>query len=297
MRTPPKNKIILYAFILLLNAYAFAQKTPYVAPAARWIDQEIIFLPIDTSEFDEPYKNWSTSKFRTIIPVPSSVYLKKAIITDVQRDDSFDPYFVIVKLVDSGTILYGISHDGHLKDVGFMEEYESASKFIGAILWNARSTFYSYDSVLNIQMLQAVTNLEPLYLWDIEWGKESERPIRIFLFEPEKRKIFYDLSFSVINFSPKLEPVYIDDLFHKMNPRLIYPNWKDRLWEKIETETISKRMSKEAVLLSWGSPIRTESKKVDDDLIETWSYDRTPFVTVTFKNGILSGWGKAAITN
>ena len=51
-------------------------------------------------------------------------------------------------------------------------------------------------------------------------------------------------------------------------------------------------MSREAVLLSWGYPVKAESKKVDDDLFEVWSYDRIPFVTVTFKNGILSSWEK-----
>lgn len=293
MRIPPKNKIILYASTLLLNASAFAQNTPYVAPVARWIDKEITFLPIDTSEYNEPYKDWSISKIKSIRPLPSSVYLKKGVIVDVRRDDTFDPYFVTVKLVDSETILYGLSHDGHLKDVGFREEYETASKFVGAILWNERSTFYTYDSVLNVRKHQVVRNLEPLYLWNIKWNTESERPIQITLFETGRRKFFYDLNFSDINLSPNSKQVYIDDLFHKVNPRLIYPDWNDRLWEKIETETISKRMSREAVLLSWGNPIRTESRKVDDDLIETWSYARIPFVTVTFKNGLLSRWDKA----
>ena len=63
---------------------------------------------------------------------------------------------------------------------------------------------------------------------------------------------------------------------------------------KIETETISKRMSREAVLLSWGNPIKAESERIDDDLIETWSYDRIPFVTVTFKNGMLNRWDKSS---
>ena len=293
MRIPQKNKIILYASTLLLNASAFAQNTPYVAPVAHWIDKEITFLPIDTSEYNEPYKDWSISKIKSIRPLPSSVYLKKGVIVDVRRDDMFDPYFVTVKLVDSETILYGLSHDGHLKDVGFREEYETASKFIGAILWNERSTFYSYDSVLNVRKHQVVKNLEPLYLWNIKWNTESERPIQITLFETGRRKFFYDLNFSVINLSPNSKQVYIDDLFHKVNPRVTYPDWNDRLWEKIESETISKRMSREAVLLSWGNPIRAESRKVDDDLIETWSYDRIPFVTVTFKNGLLSSWEKA----
>jgi len=211
----------------------------------------------------------------------------------VKRDDMFEPYFVTVKLFDSETFLYGLSYDGHLNDVAFREEYDTASKYVGAILWNERSTFYTYDSVLNVRRHQVVKNLEPLYLWNIEWSEESERPIKITLFETGRRKIFYDLNFSAINLSPNSKPVYIDDLFHKVNPRLTYPDWNDRLWEKIETETISKRMSREAVLLSWGNPLGTKSNIVGDDLIETWSYNRIPFVTITFKNGLLSGWDKS----
>ena len=293
MRIPPKNRIILSAFILLLNAYAFAQNSPFIDPVAHWIGKEIVFLPIDTSEINEPYNDWSTSRIKTLIPKPYEIYLKKGIIVDVRKDDAFDPYFLTVEIVDSETMLYGKSYDGHLKDVGFSEEYDTALKFVGAILWNERSTFYTYDSVLNVQKHRLVKNLEPLYLWKIEWSPESEKPIRIILFETGRKKFFINLNFSDLNLSPSSKPIYIDDLFHKLNPRITYPDWNDKLWEKIETETISKRMSREAVLLSWGNPIKTESQRIDDDLIETWSYDRIPFVTVTFKNGVLKRWDKS----
>lgn len=294
MRIRPKNSIILSAFILLLNAYAFAQNSPYVDPVAHWIGKEIIFLPIDTSEINEPYNDWSTSRFKTLIPEPYELYLKKGIIVDVQKDDAFDPYYLTVEIVDSETMFYGKSYDGHLKDVGFSEEYDTALKFVGAILWNERSTFFIYDSVLNVQKHRIVKNLEPLYLWNIEWSPESEKPIRIILFETGRKKFFINLNFSDLNLSPSSKPIYIDDLFHKLNPRITYPDWNDKLWEKIETETISKRMSREAVLLSWGNPIKAESERIDDDLIETWSYDRIPFVTVTFKNGMLNRWDKSS---
>jgi len=130
-------------------------------------------------------------------------------------------------------------------------------------------------------------------LWKIEWSPESEKPIQIILFETGRKKFFINLNFSDLNLSPSSKPIYIDDLFHKLNPRITYPDWNDKLWEKIETETISKRMSREAVLLSWGNPIKAESQRIDDDLIETWSYDRIPFVTVTFKNGLLNRWDKS----
>ncbi len=297
MRIPPKNKISLYAFILLLNADAFAQNTPYVEPVSHWVGKEIIFLPIDTSEFNAPYKNWSTSKLKTITPQPSEVYLKKGKIVDVHKNDTFDPYYVTLNLVDSDRLLYGVSYDGHLRDIGFINEYEKASKFIGAILWNDRSTFYTYDSVLNVRKHQVITNLEPLYLWSIEWNSDSAKPIRLILFETGRKKIFYDLNFSDLNLSPNSKPVYLDDVFHKVNPREKYPDWKDKLWEKIENETISKRMSREAVLLSWGNPVKADSKRVDNDLIEIWSYDRIPFVRVTFKNGVLSSWEKEMIND
>ena len=293
MRIPPKNRIILSAFILLLNAYAFAQNSPYIDPVAHWIGKEIVFLPIDTSEINEPYNDWSTSRIKTLIPKPYEIYLKKGIIVDVRKDDAFDPYFLTVEIVDSETMLYGKSYDGHLKDVGFSEEYDTALKFVGAILWNERSTFYTYDSVLNVQKHRIVRNLEPLYLWNLEWSPESEKPIRIILFETGRKKFFINLNFSDLNLSPGSKPIYIDDLFHKLNPRITYPDWNDKLWEKIETETISKRMSREAVLLSWGNPIKAESQRINDDLIETWSYDRIPFVTVTFKNGVLKRWDKS----
>ena len=49
-------------------------------------------------------------------------------------------------------------------------------------------------------------------------------------------------------------------------------------------------MSREAVLLSWGNPVKAKSRREDDDLFEIWSYDREPFVIVTFRNGLLESW-------
>jgi len=263
----------------------FAQPDP-----ALWIDKEIIFLPIDTSDFLEPYDSWSVSRVKTITPKPAQVYGRRGVIIDVKKVDPFDPYYVTVNLLDSDTLLYGISFDGHLRDIAFIDEMKTAQKYVGAILWNNRSIFYTHDSVLNVRKPQVILNLEPLYLWKTNWSDRSEKPIRLILFEPGGIKIFIDLNFSELNLSPAAEPAFLEELFHKVNPRIANPGWDKKLWQKIENEVISKNMSREAVLLSWGNPVKTKSRREDDDLIEIWSYDREPFVIVTFRNGVLESW-------
>jgi len=269
---------------------AHSQNANLEANVSEWLDEEILFLPIDTSSFQEPYNSWSLSPVKKVIPRPSQVYGRKGIIVGLKKDDAFDPYFVTVDLIESDTTLYALSFDGHLSDVGFSKDFKKAMKLTGAILWNNRSMFYTFDSVLAYEKPLAVSNLEPLFLWKIEWSSDSRKPIRLIFFEPGGRKVFINMNFSELNLSPDSPPLYVENVFHQVNPRVKHPDWKEKLWLKIENETISRRMSREAVLLSWGEPITFSSRKEKDDLIEIWNYDRIPPVTVIFKNGILEDW-------
>ena len=283
------NPYIL-TFLIFVATEAGAQNSFLPPDPTLWIDKEIIFLPIDTSRFLEPYNSWSVSRIKSITPEPAQVYGRRGVIIDVDKKDHFDPYFVTVNLLDSDTLLYGLSFDGHLRDIAFIDEMKRAQKFVGAILWNNRSTFYTHDSVLNVRKPQVITNLEPLYLWKTAWSDRSEKPIRLILFEPGGIKIFIDLNFSELNLSPLTEPAYLEKIFHKVNPRIANPGWDKKLWQKIENEAITKKMSREAVLLSWGNPVRAKSRREDGDLFEIWSYDREPFVIITFRNGVLESW-------
>ena len=277
--------------LTIINVSDVYSQNPYFDDnVSEWVGEEIFFLPIDTSSIQEPYSTWSLSPIKNINPYPSQVYGRGGIISDVKKDDPFDPYFVTVDLIDSDTTLYAIIFDSHLPDVGFIQEFNKAMKLKGAILWNNRSMFYTFDSVLAFGKPQAVTNLEPLFLWKIEWSSDSWKPIRLIFFEPGGRKVFINMNFSELNLSPKSPPLYIENVFHQVNPRLTHPTWKENLWIKIENETISKRMSREAVLLSWGEPTSFSNHKEKDNLIEIWNYDRNPPVTVRFTNGLLEDW-------
>ena len=282
--------VYIPALLFFIAAESAAQSSFAAPDPALWIDKEIIFLPIDTSDFLEPYNSWSVSRIKTITPKPAQVYGRRGVIIDVKKEDHFDPYYVTVNLLDSDTLLYGLSFDGHLRDIAFIDEMKAAQKYVGAILWNNRSVFYTHDSVLNVRKPQVILNLEPLYLWKISWSDGSEKPIRLILFEPGGIKIFIDLNFSELNLSPAAEPAFLEKIFHKVNPRIANPDWDKKLWQKIENEVISKNMSREAVLLSWGDPVKAKSRREDDVLIEIWSYDREPFVIVTFRNGRLESW-------
>ena len=283
-------RMVLIILMLFNFSSAYSQNSTFDNNVSEWLGEEIFFLPIDTSSIKEPYKSWSLSPIKNINPSPSQVYGRKGIIVDLKRDDQFDPYFVTVDIVDSDTTLYAMSFDGHLPDVGFIKDFKKAMKLTGAILWNNRSMFYTFDSVLASEIPQAVKNLEPLFLWNIEWSNDAWKPIRLTFIEPGGRRVFINMNFSELNLSPESPPQFIENVFHKVNPRLTHPEWKEKLWLNIENEAITKKMSREAVLLSWGKPISFANHKEKDDLIEIWHYDRTPSVRIRFKNGILDRW-------
>lgn len=288
-----KSHFFRLGLIILISfnfSYVYSQHRSFDDRLSEWLGEEIFFLPIDTSSIQEPYSSWSLSNIKNITPSPRQVYGRSGIIVDLKKDDPFDPYFVTVELVDSDITIYGMSFDGHLQDVGFSRDYNKAMKLTGAILWNNRSMFYTFDSVLAYEKPQAVKNLEPLFLWKVEWSNDPLKPIRLIFFEPGGRKVNINMNFSELNISPESPPLFIDDLFHKVNPRIAHSDWEEKLWIKIEEETISKKMSREAVVLSWGEPISFANHKEKDNLIEIWHYDRTPPVRIRFKNGILDRW-------
>ena len=283
-------RIGLIILVIFNFSHAYSQRPAFYDRISDWLGEEIFFLPIDTSLIQEPYNSWSLSKIKKIRPAPSQIYGKTGMIVDLKKDDPFDPYFVTVEIIDSDLTIYSMSFDGHLPDVGFKSDFSKAIKLSGAILWNNRSMFYTFDSVLALEKPQAVKNLEPLFLWNIEWSNDPLKPIRLIFFEPGGRKVLINMNFSELNLSPETPPAYIKNLFHQVNPRVTHPDWKEKLWIKIENETISKRMSREAVLLSWGEPVSFANHTEKENLIEIWHYDRTPSVRIRFKNGILDRW-------
>ncbi len=75
--------------------------------------------------------------------------------------------------------------------------------------------------------------------------------------------------------------------FYTNDPKKAYPAWKARAWELIAEQSISKGMTKDMVLMSWGSPDDTSSYSGTYISTDTWTYGDT---YLYFTNGILDSW-------
>lgn len=75
--------------------------------------------------------------------------------------------------------------------------------------------------------------------------------------------------------------------FYVTDPKRMYPAWKAKAWELIAGQKISKGMTKDMVLMSWGSPDDTSSYSGTYISTDTWTYGDT---YLYFTNGILDSW-------
>lgn len=75
--------------------------------------------------------------------------------------------------------------------------------------------------------------------------------------------------------------------FYIKDPKKAFPKWPAKVWEKITHPKISKGMTREQVLLSWGYPDDNSSYTSSYAAVEQWIYGNT---YLHFYNGVLNSW-------
>ena len=158
------------------------------------------------------------------------------------------------------------------------------------MLWNKRSNFYVYDSLADFRKPIIIKNLEPLYIDRISWAPSSVTPIRFRLMRVGGKRIYIDCTMTGLNPKDGDTALFFDEIFHRINPRAIYKNWKPAHWEKIEKEEVVKRMPPDAVVLAWGRPLSVRRLRDGDKIIEILKYERIPAATLRFEDGLLKSW-------
>lgn len=77
------------------------------------------------------------------------------------------------------------------------------------------------------------------------------------------------------------------DTLLKYNPYTRY-NWSNKTWDLIKKRKVALGMTKEQVLMSWGSPDHKSSAQSNGIVVESWGYGTYSLSIITFTNGKVS---------
>lgn len=137
---------------------------------------------------------------------------------------------------------------------------------------------------------------------DVEFGKTSQKFIPVVitdLKQVSKKQIeIYVRTATGINYLYKVilykknnelnESWGLDlkNIFSFDNPKILYPNISDIIWENIKNEQVQIGMSKQECTLSWGEPKTINKTTTINNIHEQWVYKSDSYLY--FDNGFLT---------
>lgn len=262
--------IVLFCYIQSFAFFDF-DFSPY-------IDQQIVFLPQPKSLQKYAYREYSYKKSGRPSVSYKDLVCKKATIKEIKYDS---PEMHIVFLLENGKRIYGnyyrtytdlsIKNTSVIPKVGFVSEMDNAQKLIGTTVWLKTNFGRNYIQVYNEETDKynniPVYNTEKFTVTNIEWAFFEFDPLR-FVLQNDQKTITWDDSYSKINGAnePFTEHWFFED------PKKIYSDWPEEMWELIEQFKVAIGMNKEMVILSWGKPEKINRTIVASGTTEQWIY-------------------------
>lgn len=221
-----------------------------------WVGEEILFLHQEESEqlgkyigfcWDPEDPRGSVAEYKTL--VGQHAFIEEAwwgsVTTSNTRSRKQDNAVVFWKIrcISSDKVVwYWDDGASYISGVGFIRDYELASRHVGDSLWTRHAfILYSMDDEEFIQL----RNLEKVVLTDVRWGEYANYPLR-FVLKTESGCVGY-------RSAKNLEAFFRD--WHRVNPRRGYKNWEPIYWLAVENRKLTSGMVPEMVRLAWGDPL------------------------------------------
>lgn len=306
--------MVLFLFMLPVFSI-FGEDTPQKQASKQheWIGEKIIFLP------DYLLDYYSVCYFRSegdigehclcffLVPrenlfCPTKEQLAGKTAEIVRMEISPRPekekflwkkflFTTVIRLEESGTLLYATqvgkdSFDLYLdltlpSGTAPLSYLKEGKKYIGKTVWSKQDISFS------------VRKLEKVTVVDVGWGPYRDKPLTFYLERSDGEIECW--SGSVIKRDYKFNQIF-DHVFDKewylTDPHKLHPNWRQRVWRAIEKKQIYIGMTKEMVLMSWGSPKAVNRTIGKWGVHEQWIYSSgIYFRTVRylyFENGELT---------
>lgn len=281
------------SIVLTTNNSAFAQSW-LENLENKWLDERVIFLPKPEFMRGEGYTNYRLYKNMEMEgekhPEYDKFAGKTARITKIIWDHPLDVPKILFLLHDSTTTFYTFAYKNMLEEVAFLSEIRNARKFIGRSFWNKRNYFKKENEKDGSVRIINLKNLEEVFLVDVRWGENDEKPLKYIFKTEEGDEIFWEGNHSDINSIEKPDKEIFSDNFYFESPKDMHPDWKKKIWELIASESIQMGMTFEMVEMSWGPPAEKYTTRNTSPMYQIWIYTRPLKSYLYFQDGVLKNW-------
>lgn len=276
---------LLYSTLLAQNSFILDDSIGTVKTEIEETESELFaYIPI---------KDWQGLRF-IFLPKPKSLqkygYLDFYTKADRYYEASYDEYVgriievieveyqnglweVMFKTEDTQEVLLAIAYSDSINDIGLVSDIENArNKWAGKVLWINKTKISTYNSDSGEIGSISTKKLSPVKVKNIVAGWDNYSPVRLILETNDGKTGFLDVNVSGTNISKTLKDNFrFKDYFYEVNPRTTY-DWKEKVWNAIERESVFVGMTKEQVKISWGEPENINKTIATYGTREQWVY-------------------------
>jgi len=235
----------------------------------------LCFSPVKRESLFCPTKEQLAGKTAEIVRIETSFWRQKLPLRKLL-------FNIVIRLEESGTLLYttqicddSLGTDLTLPEGTTLLSYlEKGKKYIGKTVWSKQDFFAS------------VRKLEKVTVVDVKLSSFSKKLLTFYLKRSDGKIRCWDGNVVKDNtvFRQVFDHVF-DEEWYLTDPRKLHPNWIPKVWRAIEKSEIYIGMTKEMVLMSWGSPKDVNRTITRWGVREQWVYDSQ---YLYFENGKLT---------
>ncbi len=265
-------------------------------PIEHWTEHKLIFLPSQKLSKAPVYQDFIGGTGKDGHPTYEECVGRIGTIIEIIREYSSTHvgYTVTVEMDDNRHIYTGLADiiSGTLRGVALLDDLENARKlWLGKLLWLRDGTMFVYSAETKKHDIVSMPRYSPVRVVNIVVGWFSTSPVRFILQTLDGQEGFLDLTLSGTNIGWDLRHIVyqrsFEHFFLEENPYEKY-NWDPEIWAAIEAWQLLIGMTKEQVVMSWGTPTQINTTLTEAVKQEQWIYnDKLDEVYLCFENGIL----------
>lgn len=256
---------------------------------SEWVGERVVFLPMLPSLQTFGYQMYSFTSREALRDPAKYEELAGRYATITSISEEFGTLRATF-LLDDGRTVYGSGYGGYFEDIAFVSELENAKQYVGRAVWhktsNGRNFIENYDWSAARWNRVPISNLERFTVVDVKWWVAGFSPLEFILRRENGELISWYGSYSRLNMPTSLSKPFAENWF-LADPKGLYPDWPEAVWDLIKDFRIAIGMTKDQVLLSWGQPKRVNRTILASGTYEQWVYgDTGPYVY--FESGIVT---------
>lgn len=274
-----------------------AVATPRPAPCPncsplQWPGKRFVILPKTTMLKSAGYELFTVPRLAAKNPAPLNEAIELAdhrlkcepfqgkTITITQVKPLASGEYSIQAIVDtSGLPVFAQTRNHTVEGLVYKDDLDSASRrWIGKTIYARRRFIEVYDTLSSNFSQVKISITEPLTVIGVTWGRTPLPPQPLWIHVCRKNNIrgIIATRLSWINVQPGLRATGNpwDEAILEENARQLY-RWDQGIWDAIDSHSVFAGMTRQQVLLSWGTP-RKQSKssaKGGGDTLWQWLYD------------------------